>query len=205
MRRGRTSLLVMALALLLCCNCLTLIAKAQVPNSRLGYRTAPILLLTRSDVRAELQLNPKQVSEFRAVIAKLYERALALQGRTGPQAVADRRSIDESGQRWLAENLSEAQLARLDQIDLQWEGPSALVQRPSVAAALDLSDKQRSTLQRAIQRRQQRIEAGEDREPIEQELAETALTTLTPDQQARWKIMLGPPFQPSTSENSASH
>ncbi|CAN5879943.1 hypothetical protein BH23PLA1_BH23PLA1_38220 [soil metagenome] len=203
MRRGTTIPRVCYSILVGCLATLPTSVWAQVPNSRLGSRTAPILLLTRADVRDELRMNPEQVAGFRTVIAQLYDRAMTLQGRSDPQAVADRRAIDEAGQRWLSETLSDEQLVRLDQIDLQWEGPSALIHRPSVSAALNLTDTQRSALSKAIDRRERLLQAGEDRDSAEHELAEAALATLTPDQRARWKLMLGPAFQPSP-EGSAS-
>jgi hypothetical protein len=170
-----------------------------LPDSRLGVRTAPLLLLSRPDVQADLGLTPEQTASAQQTITSLYVQATALKGRPDAEALAARRAIDAAQRRWLEERLTTAQQDRLVQIDLQWEGPSALITRPLVAEALGLSAAQRTTLAAAIARRHRLRSQGEDRPEDERPLAEQALATLTPEQKERWRAMLGRPFVVQTA------
>ncbi len=51
-----------------------------LPDDRLGIQTAPLLLLSRNDVRADLGLSPEQASAAEVEISDLYSRALPLEG-----------------------------------------------------------------------------------------------------------------------------
>jgi hypothetical protein len=158
-------------------------------DDRLGSRAAPILLLTRGDVRADLGLSTDQIAAADAAIRDLYRRAEALRGQgNSPQVLAARKAIDEAGRDWIATNLSVEQQARLLQIDLQWEGPAALATRGSLATALGLSAEQSRALRAAVDERR-RTGPGSERK-----LAETTLALLTSEQRDRWKAMLGRPF-----------
>ena len=50
-------------------------------DDRLGMRTVPIVLLTRSDVQRDLKLDPKQVDVCRQRGSCIYDRAARLSGR----------------------------------------------------------------------------------------------------------------------------
>jgi hypothetical protein len=165
-----------------------------IPDSALGTRVAPVLLLSRPDVREDLGLSPQQAVEAARIIAELRARAAALAERKGPEVVEARRAIDAAGLRWLEAGLSTNQRGRLDQIDLQWEGPAVLVTRPAVAEALKLTPEQRQQLAEAVVRRNRRREQGEDLKRAEGDLARQALAILSPDQKARWNTMLGRHF-----------
>ena len=167
---------------------------APLPDSRLGIRTVPLLLLSRPDVRADLGLNPAQTAEARRAISELHAKAAALRGKTGAEAIAARRAIDEEQRRRLEALLSPEQQDRLVQIDLQWEGPSALISRKMVAESLNLDDRQRATLAQAVSDRDRRRAQAPDRGGDERQLAEQALAILTEPQRARWKAMLGRPL-----------
>ena len=169
------------------------------PASRLGFRTAPLLLLSRSDVRADLRLDANQAASADRAITDLWTRAAALRGKTGPEAIAARRSIDEAQRAWIEGRLSDAQRRRLTQIDLQWEGASALISRPIVAEGLGLTPDQRSTLDHAVADRDRRRSPGRTRTEDERALARQAFDLLTPDQRDRWKAMLGEPFVPQVA------
>jgi hypothetical protein len=167
---------------------------APLPDSRLGIRTVPLLLLSRPDVRADLGLNPTQTAEARRAISELHAKAAALRGKTGAEAIAARRAIDEEQRRRLEALLSPEQQDRLVQIDLQWEGPSALISRKIVAESLNLDDRQRATLAQAVSDRDRRRAQAPDRGGDERQLAEQALAILTEPQRARWRAMLGRPL-----------
>lgn len=168
--------------------------ETSLPDSRLGIRTAPLLLLTRPDVRRDLGLDDRQTAEAGRAIAELHARAAAVRGKTGAEAVAARRAIDEEQQRRLNALLSEAQRVRLDQIDLQWEGPSALTSRPVIADSLGLDARQRESLAQAVAERNHRLGRDPDRREAERILAERTLTILSNEQKIRWKAMLGRPL-----------
>ena len=128
-------------------------AEWVLPDDRLGIRTAPLLLLSRPDVQADLKLDRSQVLGAQNQINELTRRALALRGKTGTAVVADRRAIDEAQLEWLGKNLTGNQLERLWQIELQWEGASALLGRPMVAEYLRLTPEQQGSLAAIIAER----------------------------------------------------
>jgi hypothetical protein len=167
-----------------------------LPDSRLGVRTAPLLLLSRPDVCADLRLDPGQTTDAEAMRRTLYAKARALKGTTGEAAVSARRAIDEQQNRWLETHLSEGQRRRLAQVDLQWEGPAALVSRPALAETLGLSRAQREALRQAIAESRQRPTNGAASRSGEKALARRTLEVLTTAQRDRWRLLLGEPFTP---------
>src|SRR4051812_36210592 len=80
-----------------------------LPDSRLGMRTAPLLLLSRADVQADLGMTREQVADADQAITTLYLKAKALRGKSGQEVIAARRAIDEEHQRWFESRLSEEQ------------------------------------------------------------------------------------------------
>jgi hypothetical protein len=167
-----------------------------LPDSRLGIRTAPLLLLGRPDVKADVGLDGRLAAEAERAAAELSARAAALRDQADADVIAGRRAIDEAQQRWLETQLSDAQRSRLLQVDLQWEGPSALTSRPMVADALGLTARQRQRLAQAVAERDRRRLQGMPLAQRERLLAEEALRVLTDPQKDRWKAMLGRPFVP---------
>ena len=64
-------------------------ARADEPlDDRLGIRTAPIFLLTRSDIQADLKIDPKLAAACRHVAASIRHKASALKGAKFPAIVA---------------------------------------------------------------------------------------------------------------------
>ncbi len=171
-------------------------AVSALPDDRLGIRTVPLLLLTRADVRAEVKLSPEQIASANAAITDLHVRAAATKGMTGAQARSVRKTIDDAQAAWIREHLTADQLARLSQIDLQWEGPSALVSRPVVSDTLGLTEVQRASLAAAVSRRDAARKLQTNSQDDERLLAESALALLTAPQKARWRVILGVPFTP---------
>jgi hypothetical protein len=166
-----------------------------VPQSRLGVRTAPVLLLSREEVRTDLRLTAAQSKAAEREIESLYSKAASLKGKAGPEVERERRKIDDAQQHWLRTNLSSEQLERLTQIDLQWEGPSALVSRPAVAKILNLSESQRGLIQAALARRRADYGRGPEETQMRAEsvLAQETLAALRPEQKDRWFLLLGRP------------
>ncbi|MFO0907619.1 MAG: hypothetical protein U0794_04530 [Isosphaeraceae bacterium] len=167
-----------------------------LPDDRLGIRTAPLLLLSRGDVRADLQLNEQQAASAVKMIAELHARALALRARpmNDPAVAQGRKAVDDAQVHWIGTNLSTAQRDRLLQIDLQWEGPTAVVSRPLVAETLELTPEQRATIGTAVKEHLTARASGKATRADVRTLTQTVLNTLTPAQRERWKAMLGREF-----------
>jgi hypothetical protein len=166
-----------------------------VPDSLIGDRIAPLLLLSRGDIRAEVGLDARQTADLELAIAELHARAAALRGQTGPSVIFARRAIDESMQRWIDAHLSEDQRVRLIQVDLWWEGPSALVTRPIVADTLSLNPSQRETLSRAVNEYHQKRRSRTLRPEDVDHLAKLAFDLLSPEQRLRYNEMRGRPIK----------
>lgn len=164
-----------------------------LPDSRLGHRTAPLLLLSRPDVRADLGLTAEQAESAAGAIRSFYVQAAALRGKpTNAETVRARRAVDDEAYHWIDARLSPEQKARLAEIDLQWEGPSALVTRPAVVRTLHLSKEQIAGLNDAIRRRDAARAQGQPN--ADHSLAETALQSLDGGQRETWKGLLGKPM-----------
>jgi hypothetical protein len=161
-------------------------------DQRLGIRTAPIFLLTRSDVQTDLKLDSKQVAECHRAALTLYRKATGLKGKTGPAMVAARRAIDEELSEWLSNNLSPGQLARLDQIDLQWEGASAMLSRPMLDEHLSLTPDQRERVAQCISAKKAQRAQGAWTYADHVELTRTAIAVLSKRQRDLWIHVLGP-------------
>jgi hypothetical protein len=165
----------------------------SLPDTRVGIRTAPLLLLSRPDVQADLRLEPVQISGVHDTINGLTRRALALRGKTGPGVISERRAIDEAQADWLARNLSGNQLARLRQIELQWEGARAILSRPTVAEYLKLTPEQRQALVRTITQSNLHRSRGASAVQDEQAVSATSRSVLSKVQQELWSNLLGTP------------
>jgi hypothetical protein len=173
-----------------------------LPDTRMGIRTAPLLLLSRPDIQADLRLEPVQISGAQTAINELTQRAVALRGKTGAAVIAGRRAIDEAQADWLAKNLSGNQLARLRQIELQWEGASAMLSRPTVAEYLKLTPEQRQILVRAVSERNSRRASSRLAQQDERVLNQRAQAVLSKVQQDLWSNLLGTPCRFAMSNAS---
>lgn len=174
-------------------------------DDRLGTRTAPLLLLTRPEIQADLQLTPAQVASAQEAVADLHRRAEGLRGMgNGQDAAAARRAIDEAQQGWLTGTLSEEQQARLLQIDLQWEGPSALVSRASIVEVVGLDHRQVAALKARIVA--SRNDPATQRDPLARARAqlEDVQEVLDQTQQSRWLGLLGRPITFATAATATA-
>ena len=184
-------------------------APPPLTDDRLGIGTAPLLLLSRPDVRAEVGLDASQAAEADHTLNELYQQALALKGQQGQEERNRKRAIDEAGELWLQTRLTEAQRKRFSQLDLQWEGASALIKRPVVADHLHLTPEQHARLSEAIAARNRRRAAGADLWECERQLFEQTRALLNTEQRQRWRAMLGPPFaftrQPANRPTQPPH
>lgn len=165
-----------------------------LPDSALGSRTSPLLLLSRPEVRADLKLEDSQSLAASGAIADLRGRAALLRGPDTPQLVGARKQLEEAQRRWIEEHLTPNQRVRLQQIDFQWEGPAALITRPILAESLNLNEAQIMSLRQALGDRNAKQADGKPRGELEHLLAERTLATLTEPQRTRWKTLLGQPL-----------
>lgn len=163
----------------------------SLPDARMGVRTAPILLLTRAEVQADLKLDETKIASARKTIDALTSRAQALRGKTGAAVIDERRAIDEAQAQWLRTNLSDEQLTRLGQIDIQWEGPSALVSRPVVAETLALTPTQLRALTKIVAERNARLAKGKPTPAEESEVRRKSMAVLSNPQLQAWNAMVG--------------
>jgi hypothetical protein len=167
--------------------------EVTVLDDRFMTRTAPILLLARPDVQTDLRLDHSQVAGAKRTIARLLELGLRLKNASGPAAVAGRAAIDQEMRHWLGANLNDGQRERLHQIALQWEGPTALAERPLVVEYLNMTDEQRQTVARIVAESQRRRAQGALTPSDLADLSRRALAVLSRGQQVRWEHLLGPP------------
>ena len=165
----------------------------QLPDDRMGVRTAPILLLSRDDVARDIGLTSDQRQKTWEKIADLGRRATDLKGRNDKEVNVLRRSIDQSQLDWLRTELKPVQLARLTQIDLQWEGPSAILSRPQVAEALHLTADQKSKIQ-AIFKDVPKQSADMPPSLAKVDLTKRVFRELDETQQQSWRALTGPEF-----------
>ncbi|WP_169972636.1 hypothetical protein [Tautonia rosea] len=164
----------------------------QLPDEAIGARLSPVLLLSRQDVQVELAITAEQATAVEQAIAELLAQASSLRGRSGPDAVAARRAVDEAAQQWIEVSLSEEQQARLAQIDLQWQGASALVSRSTIAASLELTEDQRNRIAETLT---QGPAPGEAPLQAHHRMHRDAVSVLSEDQRMRWLAMIGSPFE----------
>lgn len=178
-----------------------------LPDKSRGHRVAPILLLSRPEVRADLHLKPDQATEAGRVIASIHGKAAQLRGRNDAAAVELRRAVDDEQRTWLETRLTEDQVGRLSEIDLQWEGIAAVATRPGLGEALSLSDSQKQSLGRLVAERQahraQPAERRRDPEAAERQFAHQAQAILNEGQRRRWERMIGRPLALATIAASA--
>lgn len=174
-------------------NAVTRTTAWQLPDDRIGVRTAPLLLLSRDDVASDLNLSAAQRSKAWEMIADLGRRAAELKGRNDKDTLVLRRQIDQAQLEWLARELTPEQNARLVQIDLQWEGPSALVSRPHVASALHLTETQKEKIGGVLA--SSPGGAGETADLGRREATiRRIFRELDETQQQTWRSLVGPDF-----------
>jgi hypothetical protein len=161
-------------------------------DDRLGERTVPIILLTRSDVQADLKLKPEQVAECHRAALEFQRKASLLRGRRDPGAVAARGEIDGALSQWLSAHLAPDQLGRLEQIDLQWEGAGAMLNRPFLDDALSLTPSQKQKVVEFVAQSKALRARGTWTYNDHTNLTRQALAILTDKQRELWVRLLGP-------------
>lgn len=137
----------------------------------------PLLMLaTQKSVQADLKLNKTQAKQLLVLESKMKKAMLgaAKSGAKlqGPPPEAERQDAEKE----LVNILTEEQTSRIKQIAMQLQGAPALLM-PEVAGPLQLTDDQKSQIQRLTRGDLKRISA-----------------ILNEDQNKKWKEMTGRPF-----------
>ncbi len=193
MRHGVTGVragLLMGVAVL----ALTRDARSAEPlDDRLGVRSAPIFLLTRADIQKDLGVEAAQIAEIQREAAELDRKARALKGSKASGVVAARRVIDNESSQWLVVHLTPKQRERLAQIELQWEGPAALLSRPLLVEYLNLTPDQQEKVARCISDARAQRPPGPWDYDGHVALTRQAIALFSDKQKEQWINLLGPP------------
>jgi Spy/CpxP family protein refolding chaperone len=170
-------------------------------------------LLTIPEVQREINLTQQQWQQLQQVMAEQREQMMPLMQQMRDATPEQRRKLmEQMMQQWdqaLGKVLQPNQKARLRELQLQAEGPSALA-RPDVAKELNLNEEQKRTVseilgqyrQKQMQLWQQAGSPGTNRQAmmqqmqqLRQQMDKELLAVLTDQQQEQWKKMQGKPFQ----------
>ncbi len=93
MRQGATFALVPLCLGIVLSPALVLAGPWSLPDESRGSRVAPLLLLSRPEVREDLQLGADQAAEASKAIDDLHQKAVSLKGMTGEEAIARRKAV----------------------------------------------------------------------------------------------------------------
>jgi hypothetical protein len=128
-----------------------------------------------------------------------------LKGKRGPAIVAARREVDTEMSEWLSSHLTPEQLGRLEQIDLQWEGASAMRSRPLLDESLNLTPDQQQKVDQCISATKMKRKQGSWTFEDHVSLSRQAIAILDERQRNLWIHLLGPPcpFMIATSAQPA--
>ncbi len=199
----RRSLVVLSALMLLAAALVS--ASAQGGQGRRGGGGGGLNLLRRESVQKELKMTADQVAKVDAKRQEVRQQTQALDQSLSPQERAEKSR--EIQQKAVADILNEDQMKRFHQLELQQEGPAALLHK-DIADKLKLTDdqrkqiadiqqKSREDMRAALQGKNFRDLSDEDRQKL-QEIRKTAdekmVAVLTDEQKDQWKDMQGEKF-----------
>jgi hypothetical protein len=181
---------------------------AQRPGGRgFGGSGGGTMLLGQESVQQELKLSPEQIKQVDEYLPKQRETFSGLRDLSQQERRQKLAELAKANQGALGSILDETQQARLKQIALQQRGTQALAD-PEVAEAVGLDDEQkgrvreldseaRAEMQKLFQdfRAGDRTELRKKFEAARNAVSERIQALLTPEQQAKWKDLVGEPFQ----------
>ncbi|MER3402832.1 MAG: hypothetical protein C4336_08670 [Armatimonadota bacterium] len=174
----------------------------QQPPRLAGMRAHGMLasiLLARPDVQKELNLTAQQkakIDEMQQAMRRAREELRSLPPDQRRQRMAELRQKNDP-----TSVLTETQKKRLRELELQWQGPTALMD-PEIAQEVGLTQEQQAKIMGIVQEfRRMRAPSKQGGSPgpqaLEQAREETEkkiLEVLTPAQRQKWDQMLGKPF-----------
>lgn len=161
----------------------------------MGGGMSDVMLLAREDVQKELELVDDQLEqlnklretsgqEMRDMFSGLRDLP---REEMGPKMAELMREAQAKTKKALDEILLPHQSERLGQLVVQWQlQGGGLAQSEEVAKELGISDEQRDQL---------RTKARELERALRKKLTEDLLKELTPEQQAKYKELVGEPFE----------
>ncbi|HZP80337.1 MAG TPA: hypothetical protein VFB21_01745 [Chthonomonadaceae bacterium] len=174
-------------------------------------------LLRMESVQKELKMTQPQIEkldskqqEVRAQMQELFQNSGGFQNMSPEDRQKLFAKSQEIQHKAVADILDTTQMKRFEQLELQQQGPSALM-RKDIADRLKLTEAQRSKLaeiqQQAMSEMRALFQSGNGGGPggmseenrqkfqaIQKTSNEKALAVLTAEQQKQWKQMLGAPF-----------
>lgn len=172
------------------------------------------MLVMNKSVQQELKLSDEQVEKVEKIVKEMREKGRAQFQKLGDLNEEERRQKMQTAMREGRERLTKAldgvlkddQMKRLKQISWQQRGAEAF-NDPEVQKALKLTSEQKDklkTIREDAMKEGGEIfrNAGDDREGVRGKLetlhkdtTEKAMAVLTEDQKARWKELVGEPFE----------
>jgi hypothetical protein len=175
-------------------------AEHRVPNET----TIQLILLREKSVQEELKIDAelaKKIMEFTNKEYEAYKKALKLGEEEREKAIKE---LQEANQKFLADNLSEGQRKRLNQIALQVTGLQQLT-KPEVAKLLNLTEEQQQKFKAMreearkeledIMEIKNRRERNEKLAKLREEVDKKVEAVLTDEQKAKAKEIVGEPFK----------
>jgi Spy/CpxP family protein refolding chaperone len=170
-----------------------------------GGQGNPLMLLGQKSVQKELKLTDEQIekaSQFLKSRAAARQDLQELEGEAREKKVKE---MAKENEKFLADTLKPEQAKRLKQLVLQQYNVQAFSQ-PDVVKELKLTAEQQQKFKDLDKEHQAHMlalrrpggggeEAMKKIGEVNKELAEKAQKLLTPEQQAKWKEMIGEPFK----------
>jgi eukaryotic-like serine/threonine-protein kinase len=171
-----------------------------------------LLLLNEKSVQADLALGPSERQQIDAMARQFFDERMGLLQRYPGLSPNDRHerylTLARTYDRSLRSLLSSGQFSRLRQIHIQTIGPMAFSE-PDVVQSLKLADSQRRAVRQILVESillpgehpelKDETARGELQKSLLKSAMEKLLALLTPEQSARWKDLVSPPFRGSIS------
>jgi len=179
----------------------------------MGMGGGPVNLLTNASVQKELKLDTAQVEKATELASKTREKMTSIREQVGDLQGQERmtktqelmKPINEENMKAVAAFLKPEQVKRLQQIELQQRGATALSD-PVVAKKLSITDEQAAKVKTILA--DQQSEMGEIRQAagndfaammpkitaLRKETDTKVMALMTEDQKKTWKEMTGEPF-----------
>ncbi|MCL6623419.1 MAG: hypothetical protein K6T17_02225 [Fimbriimonadales bacterium] len=170
-----------------------------------GFRFRPFILF-RNDVQKELKLTEAQKKSLQTLFQSMSaprQGSPRSQPGQGQRERGPRLNFEEM-QKAIKDILTPAQEKRLEELTLQWMGPSALL-LPDVAKKVGLTAQQQQKIRELEQAQSQKAREAFQRarnsskllqqwEKLHKELDTKILALLTPAQKQKWQSLQGKPF-----------
>jgi hypothetical protein len=172
----------------------------------MGGGRGPLGLLMRKDVQEDLKMSEDQVSKVKELSDKQREAMAEMKDLSKEERQDKMKEMGKANQKALVQILKPEQQKRLKQLQLQQEGPNAIVRNPEVADGLNLNGDQREKLKGIADDTRKEMQdlrdSGETGPEMFKKMAEInknsgekIMAVLTDEQKTKWKEMQGEPFK----------